>query len=111
MKYLRTTLATDWEKEKNLPQRFLEAALFFIPKSNPGYESKMHLVKEWMLEFDEDNNPSREIAFDSRGLSLFAGPSEENYGFWLDTNMKYSDFVGDVIESSEFEKQWERSGV
>ncbi len=111
MKYLRTTIATDWRKGKSMSQRVLETVLFFVPKSNPGYENKMHLVKEWMLEFDEDNNPFREIALDLKGFPVFAGPSEENYGFWLDTNMKYPDFTGDEIESSKFEKLWIQSGV
>jgi len=48
MKYLKTTLATDWEEGKSLSQRVLETVLFFVPKSNPGYESKLHLVKEWI---------------------------------------------------------------
>jgi hypothetical protein len=111
MKYLRTTLATDWEEGKSLSQRVIETVLFFVPKSNPGYENKMHLVKEWMVEFDEDNQPLREIALDAKGHPVFAGPSEENYGFWLDTRMMYKDFKGDEIESSEFEKLWIETGV
>ena len=111
MKYLRTTLATDWEEGKSISQRVFETVLFFVPKSNPGYESKMHLVKEWMVEFDEDSQPLREIALDAKGHPVFADPSEENYGFWLDTNMIYSDFKGDEIESSEFEKLWIETGV
>ena len=71
----------------------------------------MHLVDEWMIEFDEYNNPIREIALDSKAYPVFGGPSEENYGFWLDTNMKYSDFIGNEVESSEFEKLWVTSGV
>ena len=111
MKYLRTTLGTDWKEGKSLSQRVLETVLFFVPKANPGYESKMHLVKEWVLEFDDGNHPFREIALDTKGHPVFAGPNEENYGFWLDTNMTYTDFVGDEIESSEFENLWIQSGV
>ncbi|MES9900423.1 MAG: hypothetical protein ABW148_15570 [Sedimenticola sp.] len=111
MKYLRTTLATDWDEGDSLSQRVLKTVLFFVPKANPGYENKMHLVKEWVLEFDEENLPFREIALDDTGHPVFAGPSEENYGFWLDTNMTYSDFEGSEVDSSEFEKLWVESGV
>ena len=111
MKYLRTKLATDWNEGKSLSQRVIETVLFFVPKANPGYENKMHLVDEWVVEFDEDNNPFREIALDFNGYPVFAGPNEENYGFWLDTNMKYSDFTGREVELSEFENLWVKSGV
>jgi hypothetical protein len=56
------------EKGKTLSEKVLEAVLFFIPKANPRYDSKMHLIKEWMIEFDEDNYPYREIALDSKGF-------------------------------------------
>lgn len=112
MKYFRTTLATGcWDEGKTLSQRVLETVLFFVPKGNPGYENKMHLVKERMLEFDDENQPFREIGLDSKGHPVFAGPSEENYGFWLDTNMTYPDFEGSIVDSSEFEKLWVKSGV
>ncbi|MCU7845917.1 MAG: hypothetical protein KZQ93_18950 [Candidatus Thiodiazotropha sp. (ex Monitilora ramsayi)] len=111
MKYLRTTLATDWDEEKSLSERVLETVLFFVPKANPGYENKMHLVKEWMVEFDEENKPFREIALDNKGHPVFSGPSEESYGFWLDTDMTYPDFEGSEVQSYEFEKLWVKSGV
>ena len=111
MKYIKTNLATDWEEGKDLTQKVIEKLLFFIPKANPGYENKMHLVKEWLVEFDEDSHPWREIALDSKGHIVFAGPSEENYGFWLDTSMKYKDFEGEKIDSTEFEILWSKSGV
>jgi hypothetical protein len=44
LKYLRTKLATDWNEGKSLSQRVIETVLFFVPKANPGYENKMHLV-------------------------------------------------------------------
>ncbi len=42
---------------------------------------------------------------------MFAGPDKTNYGFWLDTNMKYEDFEGEPIDKDEFERYWSLSGV
>ncbi len=85
--------------------------LAFIPEANPGYKKKMHLIREWYIEFDGDENPWREIGLDAEGAPVIAGPSERDYGFWLDTNMKRSDFEGDEIGLDEFEQKWKASGV
>jgi len=111
MKYLRTKLATDWSEARGLSTKVFKMLLSFIPQVNPGYDGKLHLVKEWFVEFDDENLPWREIALDSNGKILFAGPSEENYGFWLDTNMKYNDFEGETINAKDFEVLWSESGV
>ena len=106
MKYLRTNLATDWKKEKNSSVRVFEKLLWFIPKSNPGYEGKLHLVNEWLVEFGDDNLPAREIGLNKNGVPILAGPSKGSYGFWLDTNMTFQDFDDQEIEADEFEKLW-----
>ena len=82
-----------------------------MPRANPGYDNKMHLVKEWLIEFDQDDSPWREIGIAANGSPVFAGPSDENYGFWLDTNMHYSDFQGEPVDKAHFEKLWSLSGV
>ncbi len=85
MQYLRTKLGTKWKEDKELSVRILEKLFWFVPKANPGYEGKLHLVKEWLIEFDGDS-PFREIGIDHRGKPVLAGPSEKDYGFWLDTS-------------------------
>ena len=113
MKYIRTTLATDWKEDgdKRLGGKIRDLLLSFIPKDNPGYEGKFHLIKEWLIEFDEEELPDREIALDCNGTIIFAGPTRENYGFWLDTNMKYPDFPGQEIASAVFERYWAQAGI
>lgn len=114
MKYLSTTKATDWPEKEDWRVKFLRVVFFWIPRANPGYDSKMYLVKKWLIEFLEENgefHPWREIALGENGRPVFAGPDKRNYGFWLDTNMKYEDFEGKPIEKDEFEKQWKLSGV
>ena len=111
MEYLRTNLATDWPKErKTILGKVIRSFFWFIPEANPGYNEKMHLVSSWLIEFDNEE-PWREIALDSNDEIVFAGPGGENYGFWLDTNMKLKDFEGESIEKDYFEKLWEKSRV
>ena len=111
---MSTPLATDWPKEEPWKVKLMSAVLFFIPKANPDYDSKMYLVKKWLIEFiDEEGElvPWREIGLDADGKPVFAGPDKRNYGFWLDTNMKLEDFKGEMIEKEEFERFWKMSGV
>jgi len=106
VKYLRTTLATNWELEKSLSQRVIEKVLWFIPKANPDYDSKLHHVKEWLIEFDESGVPDREIGLDQNGNFILSGPNTNNHGFWLDTNMLYQDFKGSTCSPEVFNQLW-----
>ncbi len=87
MQYLRTKLGTSFRKE-SFGTKALRTLLFFIPEANPGYRNKLHLVKEWLVEFDEEGIPFREIGLDQFGKPLLAGPDKINYGLWNDTGMK-----------------------
>ena len=108
-KYLSTNLATDWEHGKDWALKVIETILFFVPKANPGYEPHMHLIDRWVVEFDGDDNPGREIGLSTSDEVVVAGPSARDYGFWCDTNMTFKDFQGETISESEFEAYWERS--
>jgi hypothetical protein len=114
MKYLRVRERIEWPRNEPWQIRLIRILLFFIPRANPDYDSKMYLVKSWLIEFIEFKGelvPWREIALDDTGKPVFAGPDGRNYGFWLDTNMKFEDFDGDIIEKDEFEHYWSMSGV
>ena len=100
MIYLKSNKATDWENP-NLLSRFMQRL-----SVNPDYEKAFPEVAEWLIEFGEDQLPDREIGLNSAGVPVLAGPNERNYGYWLDTNMKLSDFENEVIEKSYFEKKW-----
>lgn len=106
MRYLCTTLATDWRERSTWWNRLVD-----VITANPSYRGKYHLVRCWLIEFEEDGNPCREIALDSQGSILFAGPTKRDYGFWLDTNMRYADFVGEPVAREHFERMWAASGV
>ncbi|MEM1263700.1 MAG: hypothetical protein AAGH76_14975 [Pseudomonadota bacterium] len=98
-KYVRTSLATDWPAPEMSRLGRLRSALSKRVVANPDYEDAMYLVFEWLVEFDDDNRPWREIGLDSSGQVVLSGPNETNYGFWLDTNMTFKDFDGVEITS------------
>lgn len=107
-------MATNWPEKEPWQIRLIRMVFFFIPRANPGYDSKMYLVEKWLIEFlEEDGNlvPWREIALDAKDNIVFAGPDKRNYGFWLDTDMKFEDFEGKLINKDEFESYWSLSGV
>ena len=106
MPYLRTQLGTGSPEPKTWWQR-----LTAIDTANPSYRDMYHLVHSWLIEFDESGDPWREIALDEQGSVVFAGPSEHDYGFWLDTNMRQSDFTGEPVTKDYFEQMWTMSGV
>ena len=84
----------------------MRALLFFIPRANPDYEPKLHVVREWLVEFDQDDRPDREVGLDATGSPVIAGPNPRNCGFWLDTNMLFKDFAGEPITKEQFEARW-----
>ncbi len=104
MNYIRTTKGTNWSKQKLISKLF--GILTFPFQANPGYDSKFHLIKEWLVEFDKNGIPMREIGLDDKGLAIISRPDEKNYGFWLDTNMKITDFENNQIDKNFFEEKW-----
>ncbi len=108
-RFLQTTLAIDFIEQRSFGDKLIEKAFFFIPEANPGYKGRMHLVKIWLVEFNSEGYPSREVGLSQNGNVVLAGPSERDYGFWLDSNMKYGDFTGTAISEAEFENAWKES--
>jgi hypothetical protein len=108
--HIRTQLATGWPEKEPLVVKVMYKVLFFIPRANPDYDKRMHLVHEWWIEFDENGLPGREIGLDVTGKPVLAGPDDRNYGFWLDTNMQLKDFTGnqgtDEVDAETFEARW-----
>jgi hypothetical protein len=106
MPFLRTTLATDFAEPSNWRERLTD-----VNTANPNYRGKYHLVHAWLIEFDAEGLPWREIGLDEHGDVVLAGPSKTDYGFWHDTNMQYPDFAGEPITEEHFESMWAMSGV
>lgn len=106
MPFLRTQLGTT-ASEPSSAGRLLAS----IDTANPNYRGKHYRVRSWLIEFDEDGMPWREIGLDENNAVVLAGPSKDDYGFWLDTNMRYSDFTGEAVAEEYFENLWAVSGV
>ena len=104
MKYLRTKQATDWPDERSARKGVAKFLSKLVPEANPDYQ--FHLVQEWLVEFDDEGQPGREIGLGANEAPVLAGPNERNYGFWLDTNMLYGDFEGADIDQETFEQAW-----
>jgi hypothetical protein len=102
MACIRTKQGTDWPEGQGLLGRLLSA----LENGNPGYRNKLHLVRSWLIEFDENGLPRREIGLGASGNVVLAGPSEEDYGFWLDTNMTFPDFSGEPVSQDDFDQAW-----
>ncbi len=80
MRFIRTRLATDWPE----PSNSLFAKILRRVSANPDYESHFHQVAEWLVEFDDEGNPGREVGLNETGPPVLAGPDEKNYRFWLE---------------------------
>ncbi len=106
MKFIRTSQGTDVAEASRWWRGF-----FPIDTANPNYRGKYCRVRSWLIEFDENGDPWREIGLDEVGAIVMAGPSANDYGFWLDTNMRESDFRGDPVTKEYFERMWAASGV
>lgn len=104
MKYIRTAKATNWPEKEPIMAKIIRLLLWFIPQPNRENEKKFHLLVEWLIEFDDDGHPIREIGLDKSGEPILAGDVwDETFGYWLDTNMMYEDFLD--AETSEIEKE------
>ena len=107
MAFIRTDLGTDFTQ----PSGRFGQLLSSIDTANPSYRGRYHFVRSWLIEFDGEGRPKREIGLDANDFIVLAGPSDKDYGFWLDSNMQYADFVGDTITQEQFEAVWATTGV
>jgi hypothetical protein len=107
MRFLRTRLATDWPADKSRTRQLVRWALTrVIPDANPDYT--FDKVRQWLVEFDDDGLPVREVGLDGAVAPVLAGPDDRNYGFWLDSNMRFEDFTGEEVDAAVFEDAWQR---
>lgn len=93
-----------------LEKCFLRLLTRVIPEANPDFDDKIGYVAEWYLEFEDEEEPWREIGLDVNGQVIVKMPDERNYGFWLDTGMKLEDFKRQFqlqpISEREFNDLW-----
>ena len=110
MKYLKFNLPK-LDVKPHLIQRFVMNTLYFLKiTANPDFDKKINDVSYWLVEFDEENIPNREIGLDENDNVILKMPYKRNYGFWTDNQLLYDDFISrfSAVEISEriFEAKW-----
>jgi hypothetical protein len=85
----------------------------FIPLANPDFEEEIDNVKQWLIEFENDNQyPNREIGLDILEHPIMIMPWRKNYGYWIDNNLLLKGFKSHFnaveITKEEFENYWNK---
>ena len=92
---------------KTLLWKFLST---IIPKANPDFENQIQNINIWLIEFDENGIPEREIGLDKDEKTVMIMPWKDNYGYWTDNNFKLQDFKNcfkySEIDNEYFESRW-----
>jgi hypothetical protein len=93
---------------KKIIRAFLE---LIIPKSNPDFDKKMQSVVFWLIEFENALSiPCREIGLDNEKRVIVKMPFRNNYGYWIDNDLNYQDFIKDFdsesVSQDYFEQKW-----
>ena len=99
------------KSETNIFLKFLEKLTsIVIPKANPDFDKKISNIETWLIEFDEEGIPIREIGINNQNEPIMVMPWKNNYGFWTDSKLKYFDFKElfkfQKIDKNEFENNW-----
>lgn len=81
-----------------------------IPQANPNFDDKYQFVDNWYIEYDEvEEITEREVGTDTKGVVIVKAPFKDNFGFWVDNNLKmedYSKFSIKHIYSEDFNQLW-----
>ncbi|MXV37296.1 hypothetical protein GO491_01200 [Flavobacteriaceae bacterium Ap0902] len=110
MKYLQFN--SPWENFNKRKFNLVEKIIFALKlSSNPDYDQyKIDEVRIWLIEFDEEDIPIREIGLKENGEVILKMPFKKNYGFWTDNILKYSDFIerfsAEPIDAIFFNEKW-----
>lgn len=89
-------MGTNWPARDPWQVRVIRTVLFFVPSAHPDWDGKLHLIREWWIEFDENGLATREMGISEEGVPIVSAPDGRNYGFWTDS--------GTCIEDLELER-------
>ncbi|TGD59381.1 hypothetical protein [Flavobacterium humi] len=98
-------------KKETIISKILNFAFSFIPKANPKYDKLIQFVDVWYIEYDDVNECiEKEIGLNENYQVILKMPFQNEYGYWLDTDMKFEDFQNrfgiEKIDEPEFFKKW-----
>ncbi len=98
------------KKESLLKRIIIKLINKIIPIGNPDYEEIIDKATYWLLEFEDETIPIREIGIDNEGKAILKMPYKNNYGYWTDNELEYKDFLyyfcNNKIDKAYFEKKW-----
>lgn len=99
-------------KKKSLFTTVFETIISIFPQANPDFDDIYQNVKYWLVEFEEDGQPWREVGLNERREPITIGPYRNNRGFWTDSNLKQDQidncfFKKSTISESEFQNYWD----
>ncbi|MDR2841075.1 MAG: hypothetical protein LBV75_07425 [Paludibacter sp.] len=112
MKYLKINTPKTANKEtkrQKFATKLLSVCFFML--ANPDFDNIIPNAVSWLLEFEDENDfVNREIGLDESGNIIAKMPFKKNYGFWIDTDMKYYDFIKrfecEFISQNFFTSKW-----
>lgn len=86
--------------------------LLFSSNVDSNYDQLIDKVNDWYLEIDNyDMYPTREIAVDTKGNTLFILPFNQKESYWVDNEVSFdfikTNFNISLIDKIEFEKRWD----
>jgi hypothetical protein len=98
-------------KKNTVISKILDFVFSFIPKSNPQFDNLIQFVDVWYIEYDDENDcVEKEVGLSSSCEIIIKMPFKNEYGYWLDTDMKFQDFEHrfniEIIHASDFFKKW-----
>ena len=100
----------DGRVKGKLTSLFVKAMSSILPLANPDFEDQIGNVRTWLVEFEDDGVPAREIGLDETGKVIMIMPSDDNCGYWIDNNLTLADFPNHFqvtdITREEFEIYW-----
>lgn len=111
MKYIKIKISSQEWKISKFQSIFLKILYIVFPVANPDFEKVIDQVREWYIEFDEDEPiPIREIGVDENSKVIAKMPYKNNYGYWTDNSLTYDDFLERFdtteISQADFEDKW-----
>lgn len=110
MNYLKFNISKSNINLSNIQKIIMKTFSYLGLTANPDFENNKDNVRVWLVEFDEDNVPTREIGIDENNNVILKMPYKKNYGYWTDNELLYNDFINRFsavkIDRLEFEKNW-----
>ena len=116
MTYIKFNYPSSRENEDGHLKRIIKRTIIFLlglifPKANPDFDRVLAKVHDYLIEFDDNGIPNREIGLDNFGKVLFIAPWKRNRGFWVDEDLILIDFQKSFnlvnISKDQFESYWE----